>query len=120
MAILLSITICACYTCPLESRGTDPGFTSRHSRGAEGVRALGDLFRRDGLPSLKALHLSDNRLIRDEGVVALAGGLREAPRTMLSVLKLRNLGMGDEGMIGVCHRPRAHGTNGRSLSLRHS
>lgn len=57
--------------------------------GAEGVRALGDLFRRDGLPSLKALHLSDDRLIWDEGVVALAGGLREAPRTMLSVLKLR-------------------------------
>lgn len=33
--------------------------------------------------------------------VALAGGLREAPRTMLKDLCLNNIGMGDVGMAAL-------------------
>jgi len=43
----------------------------------------------------------DEYAIGDEGVVALAGGLREAPRTMLRELCLNNLGIGDVGMAAL-------------------
>ena len=68
--------------------------------GAEGAWSLAKLLRRDGLPGLQKLYLDENA-IRDEGVVALAGGLREAPRTMLREFCLNDIGMGDVGMAAL-------------------
>ena len=51
--------------------------------GVDGARALANLLRGNGLPALEHLILDWNGSIGDEGVVALARGLIEAPRTML-------------------------------------
>ena len=68
--------------------------------GVDGARALADLLRGDGLPALISLKLGLNKNIGDEGAVALAGGLCEAPRTMLKNINLR-VGMGDVGMAAL-------------------
>lgn len=68
--------------------------------GAEGARSLAKLLRRDGLPGLQKLYLDDNA-IRDQGVAALTGGLREAPRTMLRDLCLNNIRVGDISMAAL-------------------
>lgn len=68
--------------------------------GFEGANALADLLRRDLFPALESISLSENE-IRDEGVVALAKGLCEAPRTSLKELKLDDVGMGDVGLAAL-------------------
>ena len=69
--------------------------------GVEGARALANLLRRDELPALEVLSLIDNAEMGDEGVAALASGLGEAPRTMLTHLDLTYVGMGDVGMTAL-------------------
>jgi len=68
--------------------------------GVDGARALADLLRGDGHPALKSLELGCDQNIGDEGAVALAGGLCEAPRTMLKTLNL-GVRMGDVGMAAL-------------------
>ena len=68
--------------------------------GVDGARALADLLRGDGHPALKSLELGCDQNIGDEGAVVLAGGLCEAPRTMLKELEL-GVGMGYVGMAAL-------------------
>ena len=69
--------------------------------GAEGARALANIIRGDGLPALKKLSLGGNSHMGEEGVAALACGLGEAPRTMLTCLELDEMGMGDGGIVAL-------------------
>lgn len=69
--------------------------------GVEGARALANILRGDGLPALKMLALDGNYDMGDEGAAALACGLGEAPRTMLTNLELDEVGMGDGGMVAL-------------------
>lgn len=77
--------------------------------GVAGANALADLLRRDKLPALTTLCLDTNNGIQDEGVVALAKALEEAPRTLLVVLAMHEVGMGNLGMFALAsliHRGR--------------
>jgi len=83
--------------------------------GVDGARALADLLRGDGLPALEHLVLGFNQNTGDEGAVALAGGLCEAPRTMLKELDL-GVGMGDVGMAALASVIE-HGRMGQSKRI---
>jgi hypothetical protein len=58
-----------------------------------GANALAKLIRQDALPALKKLILFGNGQIGDEGVMDLGEALRDAPRTLLSKLNLKGVGM---------------------------
>lgn len=86
--------------------------------GLEGARSLAGLLHRDGLPALEKLCLSENEM-QDEGVVALAGALCEAPRTGLLELESADVGLRDEGMAALAslmHRGRMGRTRNIYLS----
>lgn len=68
--------------------------------GLEEGHALADLFGRCVFSALKSLFLDRNPM-QDAGVVALVEGLVKPTRTFLEVLNLRDVRMGDEGIIAL-------------------
>lgn len=69
--------------------------------GVEGARAVADCLRRNVFPAPGRIRLAADSGIGDEGVVALAKALVEAPLTLLTSLDLSSVGICKEGVAAL-------------------
>lgn len=74
--------------------------------GVERGRALADLLRQDSFPALQDFSIWNCDDIKDEGVVALAEGLRDAQQTFLRNFELFNVGIGDLSIRAISNFPQ--------------